>query len=308
MGNISYDVIIPIAAKDISFLSYVIKYIRKNLIDAKSIYIITNKKNFKNRVFKKIDDCELTLLDENDLIEGLTFTRVKELLVSRGWYNSPGWYMQQFLKMGFAQTKYARNYYLSWDSDTLPLSKIQFFEGNHPVFTIKTENHKAYFETIKNLLGLEVNRDFSYIAEHMMFDTKIMNEMLTNINNTSFDGITWFEKIISSCNFNSIFPGPHFSEFETYGEYCAVYYPNLYKHQELATFRGAGCIRGRHPNKDILDRLSFDLDTASFELYDKPLFPYSIPYYILITKDKMSKIRRMPLSEIMSVIRKKIFK
>lgn len=32
------------------------------------------------------------------------------------------------LKDGVCQTEYAKEYYLSWDADTLPLSHIQYFD------------------------------------------------------------------------------------------------------------------------------------------------------------------------------------
>ena len=63
----------------------------------------------------------------------------------------------------------------------------------------------------------------------------------------------WIETIIDSCDFKG--HTSDFSEFETYGEYCAVYHSDFYKKQKLSTFRGAGYIRGRHPSEEILDRL-----------------------------------------------------
>ena len=299
-----YDIVIPAVAGDVPFLPKVIKYIRLNLVDAECIYIVTNKKNFSCKRLSEIHDAHVVLLDENMFIEGLSFNSIKENLVSRGYFDSPGWFLQQFIKLGFAATKYAKEYYLTWDADTLPLSKIQYIEDSQPRCTIKKECHLAYFETIERLFGYGKLKDYSFIAEHMMFKVSVVREMLKEIENSDVQGEKWFDKCLNACNFNSKYPAPHFSEFETYGTYCTKKYPELYHTQKLNTFRGAGFIRGRFITDKILSKMSLDLDTASFELYDKPCFPYSIPYYIAHFKTKFKKARRMSLM----VVFKKLFK
>ena len=104
-----------------------------------------------------------TIIDEDKLVEGLTYGWLKQFLEERNVYLRIGWYFQQFLKMGFANSKYCNEYYLSWDSDTLPLSRITFFEEEHPIFTMKKEYHKPYFNTMYKLLGLKKTVGFSFI-------------------------------------------------------------------------------------------------------------------------------------------------
>lgn len=302
----TYDIIIPVAGKDISFLGKVVKYIRKNLTEAEYVYIITNKKNFNHLFFRKNTDSKVIKLDENEIIPGLTFDGVKKCLVEHGCYVSPGWYLQQFLKLGFATTKYARKYYLSWDSDTLPLSHISFFDDEHPVFTRKKEVHQAYFETIERLLGFKKQKEFSFIAEHMMFCSETVCEMLNEIMQSQWNGEYWYQRVIDACNFGGEFGGPHFSEFETYGTYCTARHPDMYHTQVLNTFRGAGFIRGRHVSDKILAKMALDLNTASFELYDKPLFPYSIPYYVELWRIKFHKAMSMSWQMKIHTIMKKM--
>lgn len=294
-----YDIVIPAVAGDVPFLPKVIKYIRINLLDAETIYIVTNRNNFKHKALKNIKDFGGVLLDENEFISGLSFKCIEENLVSRHYYNNPGWFLQQFIKLGFAQTPYAKDYYLTWDADTLPLSKICFFENQHPLFTIKKEYHKAYFETIQNLFGYSKVVDYSFIAEHMMFKVSVVREMLEKIGHGGGEDKKWFEKCLDACNFDSKYPAPHFSEFETYGTYCFMNYPELYHTQKLNTFRSAGFIRGRFINDKILSKMALDLDTASFELYDRPVFPYSVPYYWDYYKKKIRKASRMSFLNIL---------
>ena len=66
-----YDIIILVGLKDTGFVWRVIKYIRKCMPEATHIYLITSKKNFK--LLKKVKDEDYSILDENELIDGLTF-------------------------------------------------------------------------------------------------------------------------------------------------------------------------------------------------------------------------------------------
>ena len=174
------DIIIPCAKKDIDFLPKVIKYIRKNVVEAGIIYIITNGSNHSQlkKNLRKHSISNVITLDENLILDELNFSIVKQLLAKKEWYVRQGWYFQQFLKLGFALTKYANNYYLSWDADTLPLTKLHFIEDGHPIFTIKKEYHPAYFETMQKLIGIGKTYEHSFIAEHMLFKTSIVKELI----------------------------------------------------------------------------------------------------------------------------------
>lgn len=303
--NQKFDMVIPAVAGDIPFLPMVVKYVRLNLPDAECIYVVTNKKNFSKRPISRLKN-EIILLDENSFLPGMSYNAIRDLLIRNNQVDSPGWYLQQFIKLGFALTEYAKEYYLTWDADTLPLSKIQYFQDGHPVFTIKKECHLAYFETITNLIGLKKIKDESFIAEHMMFKTSIVNELIHQIDKSDVEGRVWFEKCMNACNFESKYNGPYFSEFETYGTYCFNKYPELYYTQKLNTFRSAGFIRGRYISDKILKKMSYDLDTASFEIYDKPLFPYNIPYYVDLLQRKLRRITMMSSSTIVNKLFKKL--
>lgn len=285
----SYDVIIPTDEKNAKFVGTVIKYIRKNLHEAECIYIISNKKLFKT-IARNTQDKNYLLLDENELISGLSFTQVRSYLLSAGHnsINGVGWYFQQLLKLAFAQTPYCKEYYLSWDSDTIPLSNINFFIENKPLFTLKKEYHQPYFDTIERLLGLKKVIKKSFIAEHMIFKKEYVLEMLEKISKSNIKGKYWYEKIIYSCDF-TIKEGS-FSEFETYGTYCVTHHPEKYGFQQLNTFRGGAMIRGRYINDKIISKLSIDLDIVSFELRDS-LFPFNLEYKIDKMKRGIKKIK-----------------
>lgn len=296
-----YDVIIPVAEKDISFLPITIRHIKKNLVGANKIFVITNQKFIKK--LQKLLGNDVILIDENTMYLNLNFGLVDRILRKQNVCHRTGWYFQQFLKMAFALTEYSDKYYLSWDADTIPLCKIEFFQEGKPLFTQKKEYHEPYFKTLEKLLGLKKAVDFSFIAEHMLFDKEIMQKLISDIEKSCVQGVDWIEKILNACDSLS---KPCFSEFETYGTYCMNYYNDKYGFRTLKTFRYAGLIRGRHVNDDLINKLAFDLDTASFEIFDCPPFPYNDQYLLWVYKRRWNQVfKRTPL-QLLSYIMNKI--
>lgn len=286
----SFNVIIPIASKDVGFVSTVVQYVRRNIEGVGKIYAITNASNI-SKLCHSVADSQFEILDENRLVKGLTFPNVRKLLAKAG-ENRPsqtGWYFQQFLKFAFAQSEYASDYYLSWDADTLPVNTIKFFSNEgKPMFTRKIEYHAPYFETMNRLIGIGRQVDYSFIAEHMLFNSAVVRELISAISKSAVHGDTWFEKIINACVFADD-RANLYSEFETYGNYCAKYHPDMYVTRTLNTFRAAGLIRGRHINDNIIDRLAVDLHIASFEMQDAP-FPYNVGWNVYRVKRKLMSL------------------
>ena len=109
-------------------------------------------------------------------------------------------YIQQFIKMQFSRYT-SDEYYLVWDSDTIPVKDIAMFSRTppqKPYFDIKTEFHQPYFTTISKLFP-DVKRQVnaSFISEHMLINARYMREMIDEIeNNTELQGENFQEKII----------------------------------------------------------------------------------------------------------------
>lgn len=258
------DIIICTILKDCIISKKNIRYIRKN-IGGDVIYILTSKDNFKfysNRFKEKYG---VILLDERLIVPNREY--LKEVAHKHFTCDFRfGWYYQQFLKMNFAQSEYAKKHYLIWDSDTIPLHKLNFLEKDQMVFTPKTEYHKSYFETIERIFGYGKTVPFSFIAEHMIVDTAIMKEIIAKIDCLEIEGNSWTEKVIRATNPNN--PNA-FSEFETYGTYCHVNYPNCYKTKELQTYRAAGEKYSRLISDWSLARLAKKYDIISIEDWSK---------------------------------------
>lgn len=210
-----------------------------------------------------------------------------------------GWYYQQFLKMAFALSEYCDNdYYMSWDADTVPVKKNVFFNDNgQPYFTMKYEYQKQYFDVMEKLMGFGKTNSMSYIAEHMMFNRNIMKELIQKIeNNNGIPGNNWYEKILNALP-PEIVSVNAFSEFETYGTYCGLNYPNLYVERMMNGFRLGSLIQGRFVSNRILNDFSlYDFSVVSFEIYNRPPFPWGIicEWY----ERKYLKIKRWLLSKL----------
>ena len=272
-----YDVIIPVAFKDYSFLKKSYKYLCENL-GAEHIFILTNAQmaSYLPSIIK--NDSRFVVINEDHLLSGLTYETIHSIIKSQGReHTNTGWFFQQFLKMGFALSKFCKNeFYMSWDADTIPVKKLEFFDvNNHPYFTMKSEFHQPYFDTMEKLIGLRKANPSSYIAEHMMFNRNVMKELISTIEtNSDVDGDTWFEKVMNAIP-PEIVCTNSFSEFETYGTYCAKYHPRMYVERTMNGFRLGGLIQGRFVSKRILQGFSgYDYSVVSFEIYHRPPFPW----------------------------------
>jgi hypothetical protein len=113
-----------VAAKDTKNLNLCLDKVYTNL-NPRKIIIVANKE-IKNYIQENeyIEFC-----DEDNLIENLKLDTIKCLMkIFTDTDNRGGWYFQQFLKMAYAM-KSKTKYYLIWDSDTIPLNHINFFEN-----------------------------------------------------------------------------------------------------------------------------------------------------------------------------------
>ena len=239
-----------------------IDYFRKMMEYLKNKIVIICSKNLFNNITKICKEC--ALINEDEMYDNLNLMNIKQLLPSHE--NRAGWYFQQFLKMAYYNIS-KNDYYLTWDSDTILLNNITFFNqfNNKPYFTMKSEYNKPYFCTLKKILGLYKIVPKSFISEHMIFNRYIMEEMIYKIEiNKNLKGNHFFEKIINSM-YERHKGRSGFSEFESYGAYTYQYYRNEYEYRSLRTCRKGHSFIGLNFGKDILDWVSRSLDTITLE-------------------------------------------
>lgn len=187
-------------------------------------------------------------LNENDI---LSFSAVHEVVgdVLKEFLNGQelprgitGWYYQQFLKMQYAYIC-DDPYYMVWDGDTIPCREFTMFheESGLPYLDLKKEYHEEYFTTLSRLLpGMHKCIEKSFISEHMLINCNIMKALIVDIEgNQSLPGRSFWEKIVRSINGDQI-QRSSFSEFETYGTYVCMKYPDAYRIRSWYSFRQGG--------------------------------------------------------------------
>lgn len=187
-------------------------------------------------------------LNENDILSFSAVHQVvgdvlKELLngqeLPRG---ITGWYYQQFLKMQYAYIC-KDPCYMVWDGDTIPCRKFTMFhqESGTPYLDLKTEYHEEYFTTLSRILpGMHKSIEKSFISEHMLINCELMKALMADIEeNHSLPGERFWEKILRSIDADQI-QSSSFSEFETYGTYVCMKYPDAYRIRNWYSFRQGG--------------------------------------------------------------------
>lgn len=261
-----YDLIMPTIKEDAEKVLLNIDYLKKYL-NFNNLIIIGNDE--VEKLIIKNKDKKVKFINENKMIDSLNFLNVKEAIKNRnGNVKRTGWYFQQFLKLSYALVA-KTEYYMSWDSDTIPVKKVDMFNNKViPYFDMKKEYNKPYFDTIKTLLNIEKNEKKSFISEHMIFKTEYVKELIKKIeNNNRVKGDSFWEKIINSINIKDL-DQSGFSEFETYGTYIMAYHKDSYELRDWKSLREGIFYIELPLNDEKVKWVSKNYDAISFEKHD----------------------------------------
>ncbi|WP_026517135.1 DUF6492 family protein [Butyrivibrio sp. MC2021] len=273
-NDLRFPCIIPTIVTDYLrsrvFIPYFFKY-----LPISSITFI-GPANLKEQLDKDIADGILDasntfFLDEVSLVPFSPVKKIYDELDSENKSIRPSsvnWYYQQFLKMAYSKICESE-YYLCWDSDTLPLRKIDMFSSDDkPYLDVKPEFRNSYFLTLERLFGYDKVIENSFISEHMLFDTELMQALISEIERLSFFGDHFYEKILSAVGPDNLSLG--FSEFETYGTWVAMKHVSKYKLRNWKSFRNTNFfIDIADLTKEDIEWLAISYDAASFEKYQE---------------------------------------
>ena len=181
----------------------------------------------------------LVFMNENEFVD---VQKIRALYFSWTGENPlhAGWYIQQLIKLNYSRFT-NDDYYLIWDSDTIPVRDIALqtrTPPRRPYFDLKTHHHEPYFRTISKILpGVSKKVKGSFISEHMLIKSQYMREMINEIeNNPELVGENFQERIINAIDINDL-RGSGFSEFETYGNYVMTRYPEAYELRKWRSLR-----------------------------------------------------------------------
>lgn len=121
-----------------------------------------------------------------------------------------GWLKQQLLKL---LQPFTGDLFLVIDSDTIINKPVSI---NYGEFLISVDYTYPVFHKVIEHMGLDPDPDVNYISEIMLFDRKIIGEMISTVFSDTKGLIEFVEKETSDYWV--------FSEFETYGHYFAKYH------------------------------------------------------------------------------------
>lgn len=175
-----------------------------------------------------------------------------------------GWFFQQFLKLGFASHPMARENYLVWDADTIPLKPMEFCRDGKILFTRGLEYFGEYFDTIEDLFGFKSAFACSVISQHSLLEKALINEMFAFVKRKRSIP-SFYECVLKSCvKRRSAF----FSEYETYAAFLARHRPHKYLCVRRRWFRNAAALSAVPPSRFWLSFLAKFFDFATFEAWD----------------------------------------
>ena len=268
-------VIIPIAPNDVDSFMKTFPYIKSN-IDARKFVVIA-RDEVKDEI-SAINDIEF--VDEDSILPGLTYNKTSELI--RSLYpkalRRTGWYFQQFLKLSYSSICNTQ-YYMSWDSDTIPTRKLVFFDDTRRPYldyVPYVSDDKDYFTLLKTISNGQASfrkecRE-SFITEHMVFSVDIVKKMIFNIEqNESLYGTAYWEKILRAISRESLNLSG-FSEFETYAAFVLNNFPSSYSLRRWNNLRNGRFYLGANLSTERLKWAGKSFDVVSFEDYDSQSF------------------------------------
>ncbi len=241
----------------------------------KRIIVITKKEKISE--FVSVFQDKIELIDEDNIVEGLTINKVKDYFkLKHAEQDRAGWYFQQFLKLGISKSDMISDFYLIWDADCVALSPISFFSKEKKLLIDTTsEYHQPYFDIIEKLLGIKKQVDYSFISEHIVFDKSIVQGLLDQISSEA-ESDWWIEILekIEPCNLSR----SGFSEYELYGNYLAKYYPEYFEVRKLRKTRKGTKLLGLQPSSIGLFMFSLVFDYISFEEWQEKYKPLPFRY------------------------------
>jgi len=223
-----YDLFIPLIEKDEIKLPYVLEYANNNLTP-NQIYICS-----PHKIKTQIKQNNIHYINDKDVLD----IEDKSFITFR-----PNWTYQQFLKMFFKEGE--SEYYFALDCDTIVLKPLPLFESNKPIWYYGwKQNHFPYFLHNKKVFNLNKTLPHTGIGDMGLFNKAITNNFL------QYTGCNTSKELLHKIgsNLNVVF---HFSEYETYANYCNQYYPELYTYKHLKQYnKGRDLNQGEIWTKD----------------------------------------------------------
>jgi len=192
-----------------------------------SIYLVVPDSQVNE--FQAHASADVVVVNESIVMPGWSVERVGRRLGVYSW--RAGWYYQQFLKLSFGNFLECENYVI-WDADTVMLQEFDFVLDGRVQMNSSVRFNKPYFDTYQKLFNEFPPVKKSLISQFMFIDTAILSEMLAKIRNNSSSS-HWADGVLDQLPLSS---PSEFSEYEVYGNYMALHYPDKFEMTRINWF------------------------------------------------------------------------
>lgn len=210
MNKHLYDIVVVAHEKDFNNIKFIVEYAAKNL-NFNSIHLIVNEpKSFKDMPLLSTLTTKPVYIHHEENVLKINKSKVAY---------RPNWIYQMLLKM--FQNVTESNNFLIIEADCIILKPIPFFIDNKTIFytPVRDQNHPPYFEFNRQILNIDREYNHTFISEFIMYDKKIVKEMLKCAHcNCVEDFVELIYKNVSE----NCYP----ADYELYGNFCYKYYRN----------------------------------------------------------------------------------
>ncbi|MDA1276108.1 MAG: DUF6492 family protein, partial [Verrucomicrobia bacterium] len=110
------------------------------------------------------------------------------------------------------------------------------------------QHHLPYFKTFTKLFGFSPEKQKSFIANYMLMNARIVQEMTRQIEDETDK--RWHEVILEAIDRNTM---SSFSEYETYGYFLSRFYPESFVSERSATLNLFSFL---YPFHDLIQQLA----------------------------------------------------
>ena len=211
-SKVMIDILIPVVAKDLATLPFVIQAAKRNINNPIGAIFIVGKKGViedycKKEGYQFLEEDSVLPINKSDIIYN-----------NQEWFRS-GWLFQQLIKLNADEIVQNENV-LILDADTCLARKQSFvLDDGKFILNYSDEYHFPYSSYNKILLG--TGRFYlSFICHHMIFNKAILKKLKEDIKKAT--NKNWIEAILHNIDYNE---SSCFSEYEMYGNYLFYNYP-----------------------------------------------------------------------------------
>jgi hypothetical protein len=203
-----YDIVIVSHEIDFYKIKFVIEKIEKNLKNFEEIHLILSEREeyLDKEIIEKLTSKPIFYHKESEILK-IDKNKIKY---------RPNWIYQMLLK--FFQNVTKNDNFLAMESDAVINKPLEFFNEDKTIFYLgNDQHHKPYFNFSEKLIGVGREYDYSFISDIIMYDKKILKEILIKSGcNDSNEFLSLIYNIIDSENYPA--------ENELYGNYCYKYH------------------------------------------------------------------------------------